>query len=100
MAAGRGRGEAHGMLTRSLALAAALFALCAADAAARVAVGVSNRVLVVSGTILRDQINITQAGITLRVSDKDDVDVGAGCGSSAHDAVCALSGIDRISINT
>src|SRR4051794_19805883 len=99
MAARRRRGEARGMLTRSLALAAALFALLAADAAARVNVGVSNRVLVVSGTILRDEITVTQAGATMKVSDKDRVDPGAGCGRSGDDVVCALSGIDRISVN-
>src|SRR3954451_3874445 len=87
------------MLTRSLAFAAVLFALLAADGAARVNVGVSNRVLVVSGTILRDEITVTQAGATMKVSDKDRVDAGAGCGRSGDDVVCALSGIDRMSVN-
>jgi Ca2+-binding RTX toxin-like protein len=87
------------MPARILALTAALFALCASDAAARVTVGVSNRVLVVSGTILRDEIDITQAGATLKVSDKDRVDPGSGCGHSGDNVACALAGIDRISVN-
>jgi Ca2+-binding RTX toxin-like protein len=89
------------MLSRVPSLAAALAALLvmAADASARVTAGVSNRVLVVSGTILRDEIDITQTGASLKVSDKDRVDPGAGCGRAGNDVVCALSGIDRISVN-
>src|SRR4051795_4717711 len=85
---------------RILTLAAALFALLASDAAARVTAGVSNRVLVVQGTVLRDEINISSAGATLKVSDKDRVDPGAGCGHAGDDVACALSGIDRISVTT
>ena len=87
------------MLTRLLAATAALFAFLAADAAARVSVGISNRVLVISGTILRDEINLSQAGATVKVSDKDRVDAGAGCGRSGDDAACAISDFDRISVN-
>src|SRR4051794_1993420 len=100
MAAARRHGDARHMLPRVLPLIAALAALSgAADASARVTAGVSNRVLVVEGTVLRDQIKLTQAGATLNVSDKDRVDPGAGCGHAGDDVACALSGIDRISIN-
>jgi Ca2+-binding RTX toxin-like protein len=87
------------MLTRLLAATAALFAFLAADAAARVSVGISSRVLVISGTILRDEIDLSQAGATLKVSDKDRVDAGAGCGRSGDNVVCGISDFDRISVN-
>ena len=87
------------MPARILIITSALLALLAADAAARVSAGVSNRVLVVQGTVLRDEIVITTAGATVKVSDKDDVNPGAGCGQAGHDVACALSGIDRISVN-